>query len=153
MNFTVCTTLKLEIAPEVLNVVVPFLALQPLVENAVRHTPPSSPVLVQVSAVEDRVEIRVVDRGPGIPPEARERIFLPFQRYGDVPAGDGVGLGLAVARGLTEAMGGTLEAEDTPVSEDRGATLPGGGSPEAAQRPSSSPSTSRPGRGSSGPTR
>lgn len=85
-----------------------------LVENAVRHTPPSSPVLVQVSAVEDRVEIRVVDRGPGIPPEARERIFLPFQRYGDVPAGDGVGLGLAVARGLTEAMGGTLEAEDTP---------------------------------------
>lgn len=55
--------------------------------------------------------------------------------------------------GICEQCTARLEAEDTPVSEDRGATLPGGGSPEAAQRPSSSPSTSRPGRGSSGPTR
>ena len=44
----------------------------------------------------------------------RERVFAPFQRLGDAPSGQGVGLGLAVARGLTEAMAGTLTAEDTP---------------------------------------
>jgi two-component system, OmpR family, sensor histidine kinase KdpD len=59
-----------------------------------------------------RVELRVVDHGPGVEPGERPRMFEPFQRQGD--AGTGVGLGLAVARGLTEAQGGTLEAEETP---------------------------------------
>ncbi|WP_353945217.1 sensor histidine kinase KdpD [Streptomyces sp. HUAS MG91] len=89
-------------------------AVANIVENAVKYSPPDEPVLVAASALGDRVELRVVDRGPGVPDEAKDRIFAPFQRYGDAPRGAGVGLGLAVARGFAEAMGGTLTAEDTP---------------------------------------
>jgi two-component system sensor histidine kinase KdpD len=89
-------------------------AVANVVENAVKYSPPGERVLVAASALADRVEVRVVDRGPGVPDEAKDRIFEPFQRYGDSPRGAGVGLGLAVARGFTEAMGGTLRAEDTP---------------------------------------
>ncbi|NYV74417.1 ATP-binding protein [Streptomyces sp. UH6] len=85
-----------------------------IVENAVKYGPPGVPVLVGASVLGDRVEVRVVDRGPGVPEEDKERIFAPFQRHGDAPRGNGVGLGLAVARGFTEAMDGTLRAEDTP---------------------------------------
>jgi len=89
-----------------------------VVENALKHTDATA-IAVSVSAWTStasgpRVSLRVVDRGPGVPAEALEAIFEPFQRLGDVPAGDGVGLGLAVARGLMEAMGGTLTAEETP---------------------------------------
>lgn len=84
-----------------------------LVDNAAKHAP-SGPLAVTAGCLPDRVELRVVDRGPGVPAADRERVFAPFQRLGDSPSGHGVGLGLAVARGLTEAMGGTLDAEDTP---------------------------------------
>jgi two-component system sensor histidine kinase KdpD len=82
-----------------------------LMENAVRHGG-GSPVTVSAGTVGDRVHVRVVDRGPGIPRGDRERVFVPFQRLGD--AGPGVGLGLAVASGFTHAMGGELTVEDTP---------------------------------------
>jgi two-component system sensor histidine kinase KdpD len=89
-----------------------------LVENAVTWSPPGVPVTVRADVLDlpgaRRLEVRVADRGPGLPPEARESVFQPFQRYGDAPRGTGVGLGLAVARGFTEAMRGELTMEDTP---------------------------------------
>ena len=85
-----------------------------LVENAVKYSAAEERVVVSASAMADRVEVRVVDRGPGVPDAAKDRIFEPFQRYGDAPRGAGVGLGLAVARGFAEAMRGTLTVEDTP---------------------------------------
>ncbi|MFJ3933691.1 DUF4118 domain-containing protein [Streptomyces sp. NPDC090029] len=89
-------------------------AVANIVENAVKYSPAGMPVAVAASALGTRVELRVVDRGQGVPDEEKERIFEPFQRYGDTPRGAGVGLGLAVSRGFVEAMGGTLAAEDTP---------------------------------------
>ncbi|RSS84281.1 ATP-binding protein [Streptomyces sp. WAC06614] len=85
-----------------------------LVGNAVRHAPKDHPVLVTASALAGRVEVRIADRGPGIAAGDRERAFEPFQRLGDRDNTAGLGLGLALARGLTEAMDGTLTAEDTP---------------------------------------
>ena len=84
-----------------------------LVGNAVQHAP-TGPVTLTAGAQDGHVELRVTDRGAGVAAVDRERLFEPFQRLGDTPAGQGVGLGLAVARGLTEAMGGSLTAEDTP---------------------------------------
>ena len=69
---------------------------------------------IGAGVVGDKVELRVIDRGPGIPPSERERVFLPFQRLGDHGSETGVGLGLAVARGFVEAMGGEISVEDTP---------------------------------------
>src|SRR5205085_6783124 len=71
-------------------------AVANLVENAIRHAPPGRPVRVIAGQVGDRVDLRVIDGGPGIPPDDRERVFRPFQRLGDNPNGSGVGLGLAV---------------------------------------------------------
>jgi len=80
-----------------------------LAANALRF---SDTVEIEGETCANRVTLRVVDHGPGVEPNLRSRIFEPFQRAGDV--GTGVGLGLAVARGLTEAQGGSLEAVDTP---------------------------------------
>jgi two-component system sensor histidine kinase KdpD len=85
-----------------------------LTTNALRYSPNGSPPLLTASADGGRVILRVVDRGPGVPEADRDRIFLAFQRLGDTGSTIGVGLGLTVSRGLTDAMGGTLEPEETP---------------------------------------
>jgi len=79
----------------------------------VAWSPEGGEVRVDACCVGDRVDVRVIDRGPGIPRDARERVFQPFQRLGD-RGSDGVGLGLAVARGFVTAMHGDLVVEDTP---------------------------------------
>ena len=85
-----------------------------IMENALKHSPGRQEVVVSGSVIGRHLQIRVVDRGSGVTDDLKDQIFAPFQRFGDAPRGEGVGLGLAVARGLTEAMDGTLTAEDTP---------------------------------------
>jgi two-component system sensor histidine kinase KdpD len=82
--------------------------------NALRFSPPVvAPVLAAHSAG-DTVVVEVVDRGCGVPDALKPRIFEPFQRLDDWDGSAGVGLGLAVARGFVEAMGGSVTAADTP---------------------------------------
>lgn len=83
-----------------------------LVENALTWSRPDDTVEIAAADVAGRVELRIIDRGPGIPVAARHLVFEPFQRLGQ--SGEGVGLGLAVSRGLLEAMGNSLSIEDTP---------------------------------------
>jgi two-component system sensor histidine kinase KdpD len=85
-----------------------------LLSNALRHSPPDQPPVITASEHAGTVEIRVIDHGPGIPVADRDRVFLPFQRLGDRDNGTGVGLGLALSRGLAEAMGGSLDPDTTP---------------------------------------
>ena len=85
-----------------------------LTANALRYSPPGTPPALTGSALHDRVELKVIDWGPGVPQSQRDEMFVPFQRMGDTDNTTGVGLGLALSRGLTEAMGGTLEPDETP---------------------------------------
>jgi two-component system sensor histidine kinase KdpD len=114
-----------------------------LTSNALRFSPADRGPLVTASALGDWIELRVIDRGLGIPEVDRERVFAPFQRLGDRNNSTGVGLGLALSRGLIESMDGTLTPEDTP----------GGGltmvvrlprTPEQAPPPPSAASRSQP---------
>lgn len=86
-----------------------------LIDNALRYAP-DGPVRVTAGRVGDRVLIAVADTGPGIPPGAQDEVFGAFQRLGDHDTTTGVGLGLSVARGFVEAMGGTVTAGDTPAA-------------------------------------
>ena len=83
-----------------------------LFSNALRHSPAARPPELQAQLLDDAVLLEVVDHGQGVADEQKERIFEPFTRVGD--RYPGVGLGLAVAKGFAEAMGGRIVALDTP---------------------------------------
>ncbi|MGE2734754.1 ATP-binding protein [Mycolicibacterium vaccae] len=84
-----------------------------VVDNALRYAA-DGPVRITAGRVGGRVLISVADSGPGVAPGAQTEMFAPFQRLGDQDTSSGVGLGLSVARGFVEAMGGTISATDTP---------------------------------------
>jgi two-component system sensor histidine kinase KdpD len=83
-----------------------------VVANALRHGA-GSPVELRADAGEGVVHLTITDHGPGVAADQHEQLFEPFQRLGDT-GGSGVGLGLAVAHGFVNAMGGSIRAEDTP---------------------------------------
>jgi two-component system sensor histidine kinase KdpD len=85
-----------------------------LIENAIAWSPADHQIRVSAGEIGGRVELRIIDRGPGIDPKQRDTLYQPFQRLGDSSNRGGVGLGLAVARGLLEAMDNELTIEDTP---------------------------------------
>ena len=96
-------------------------AVANILANALHWSPSGVPVEVSARTAAPDLELRVIDHGPGVPAEERERIFQPFQRLGDRGRGGvGVGLGLAIASGFIEAMGGEVLVEETP---GRGSTF------------------------------
>ena len=110
--------LRISVEPDL-----PLLAVDPgLVErgianvlaNALEFEPEGGQVVLEGAAVGDRVLVRVVDHGRGIAFDDRTRLLTPFQRLGDRSSQAGVGLGLAIAAGFTEAVGGAFDLEDTP---------------------------------------
>ena len=101
-----------------LNPVVARKVLAELVDNAIRFSPQSSPVEIRVGRGDGSVEVRVVDRGPGVEPAARQRVFQALEQIENlnVRVHQGVGLGLSLARTAARAMGGDVLLEDSGES-------------------------------------
>ncbi|MCR2764453.1 DUF4118 domain-containing protein [Microbacterium sp. zg.B48] len=85
-----------------------------VLSNAERHAPAGTRLSVTTAVDGRSAQLRVIDHGTGIAPNRREEMFAPFQRFGDTENTTGLGLGLALAKGFTEGMGGMLMAEETP---------------------------------------
>ena len=105
-----------------------------LLVNALRYSTTDSPPHLTSSSLADRVEIRVVDRGPGIPPDDWDRVFLPFQRLGDTDNTTGVGLGLALARGTRGGDGRNVAARGDARRRTHHGDLPSSGHRPADRR-------------------
>lgn len=104
-----------DLPPVSLDVTMAEQILLNLLENALRFAPPGSEIVVGARAcADDEIELRVADHGPGVPPEARRRIFEEFQSAETRPDRSGTGLGLAIVRALVVAHGGSVRYEDTP---------------------------------------
>ncbi|MCU1633636.1 MAG: histidine kinase [Micrococcaceae bacterium] len=85
-----------------------------LLSNAIRYTGHGEPPVLSVSDFGGRAELRIIDRGPGIPDDRKGQVLMPFQRLGDIDNDTGLGLGMALAKGFVDGMGGRLTLEDTP---------------------------------------
>jgi two-component system sensor histidine kinase KdpD len=85
-----------------------------LLENAVKYTPPGTPIDVRVQRLDDRIRVAVADHGPGIPPGKRATVFDKFYRIDRQSQIRGSGLGLAVSKGLVEGHDGRIWVEETP---------------------------------------
>ena len=107
-----------------------------VLDNARRHGGDGQPITVTAHAGADSVKVEIVDHGPGISEQAKDKLFEPFQRAdGDGDRGQGLGLGLSVARGFVEAMDGVMVADHTP----------GGGLTMRIRLPLDQPGTASPG--------
>ncbi|CAA9409865.1 MAG: Osmosensitive K+ channel histidine kinase KdpD, partial [uncultured Phycisphaerae bacterium] len=85
-----------------------------LIDNAVEYTPPGTPVDITATAGDREITVEVSDRGPGLPPGTEKRVFEKFFRAGPAATRRGIGLGLAICRGIVEAHGGTITARNLP---------------------------------------
>jgi two-component system sensor histidine kinase KdpD len=110
----VITGIPSDLPPVMADPVIMERVIANVTANALRYSPDGSPPLLTACTRRDRIELRVVDHGPGVPETDWDRIFLPFQRLDGTGTTTGVGLGLTVSRSLTEAMRGTLEPQGTP---------------------------------------
>lgn len=114
------------------------LAIDNLVQNAVRHSPDGGALTLEVGRVGDEAVVAVSDRGPGVPEAERERIFEPFSR-GKAPRGPGTGLGLAVSRTIARRFGGDVVLAPQEEGARFEVRLPALAAPEAAPRRGRSP--------------
>jgi two-component system, OmpR family, sensor histidine kinase KdpD len=83
-----------------------------LLENATKYTPSGTPIDISATADGGKLVVEIADRGPGIPRELADRVFEKFYRLPREGAGGGAGLGLAICRGIVEAHGGHIWAEN-----------------------------------------
>jgi len=104
----VAVSIDPDLPPVLLDYIEIDQVLSNLVENAAKYAPDGTPIDVAARRLGDHVEVEVTDRGPGVPPEARSRLFEPFFRVRQTGGPSGLGLGLAVAKGLVEAHGGHI---------------------------------------------
>ena len=105
---------KVEISPDVpmlsLDAVLFEQVLVNLIDNAARYSPPGSSLTIRAGQRANTIEIRILDEGPGIPPDELERVFDRFHRIPAAERRTGTGLGLAICKGFVEALGGTIRA-------------------------------------------
>src|SRR5262249_37013634 len=84
-----------------------------LLDNALKYTPPGSPIRIIATATDRAITVEIADRGPGLPPGEEEKVFEKFYQ-GEPAAGRGAGLGLAISRGVVRAHGGRIWAQNLP---------------------------------------